>query len=154
MRTTRFTISKPFTEGGLNPYPGTINSEFFSICKNVSIGKSGMDGYMPDLKSIMDDDVDFIDSVTSNAITITKRWPFPQLFLSDVGIHIGALEGLYFVDHYHTSPTKIVLYSYGTGAVTWPWSCAYIDQKPAFTNGDVLVYYDTISETYKKVIYA
>jgi hypothetical protein len=155
MRTTRITISKPFMEGGLNPYPGSLNNNFLNICKNASISKaSGMSGYIPELKSILDEDVSFIDSVSGDPITITNRWPFPQLFLTDVGLHIGALEGLYFLDHYHSTPTKFVLYSYATGAVTWPWSCAEIDQRPAFTSGDVLVYYDAISETYKKVTYA
>jgi hypothetical protein len=152
MRSSRLNVTKPFTEGGLNPWPGTLNTNLFAICKNASITKAGMDGYIPDLKSILD--ADFIDSVTSAAITITKRWPFPQLFLSDVGIHIGALEGLYFVDHYHTTPTKVVLFSYATGAVTWPWTCAFIDQRPMFTSGDVLVYYDSNSDAYKKVTYA
>ena len=40
------------------------------------------------------------------------------------------------------------LYAYGTGAVTWPWFCAEINQRPMFTSGDVLVYYNDISDAY------
>jgi hypothetical protein len=69
----------------------------------------------------------------------------PQLFLTDVGIFIGAAEGLYFIQQ--TTPT-IVVFSYATGAVTWPWTCAEIMQKPAFTSGDVLVYFDDLSAAY------
>jgi len=151
MRTTRTTISKPFTEGGLNPYPGNMNTNLLYMCLNGSISKAGMDGYLPEFKSILDADISFVDSVTGLPIVLTNRWPFPQVFITDVGIHIGALEGLYFLQQ--STPTK-VLYSYDTGAVTWPWTCAEIDQRPAFTSGNVLVYFDSLSQTYKKVTYA
>lgn len=152
MRTTRFPITKNFIEGGLNPYPGAGNTHFFHICKNASISKeAAMDGYLPDFKNILDPDIVFLDSVTGLSVSITKRWPFPQLFLTDVGMHIGALEGLFYIQQ--TTPT-VVIYSYGTGAVTWPWSCADINQRPAFTSGNVLVYFDPIANAYTKVTYA
>jgi hypothetical protein len=154
MKFYRLTVAKPFTEGGINPYPGTLNTDLFYSVKNASISKTGMDGYLPDFQSIIGTDMSYIDSVTGNPIVLTKRWPFPQIFLSDVGIHIGALEGLYFIDHYHSTPTKFVLYSYATGAVTWPWSCAEINQRPAFTSGDVLIYFDSTANAYVKVTYA
>jgi hypothetical protein len=127
------------------------NSNLLISCKNARVTKAGLEGYMPDVNSIVDGTYSFIDSVSGAPITITNRWPFPQLFLTDVGMHIGALEGLFFVDHYHSTPTLIVLFSYGTGAVTWPWSCAEIMQRPAFTSGDVLIYYDDQAEAYVKV---
>lgn len=139
------------TEGGLNPHPGGLNTPFLYIAQNVRLTKTGLEGYLPDIKNILDPDISFVDSVTGLAVTITNRWPFPQLFLTDVGIHIGALEGLFFVQQ--TTPTK-VLYSYGTGAVTWPWSCANIDQVPAFTSGDVLVYFDHNTNAYVVKNYA
>lgn len=139
------------TEGGLNPHPGGLNTPFLYIAQNVRLTKTGLEGYLPDIKNILDPDISFVDSVTGLAVTITNRWPFPQLFLTDVGIHIGALEGLFFVQQ--TAPTK-VLYSYGTGAVTWPWSCANIDQVPAFTSGDVLVYFDHNTNAYVVKNYA
>ena len=151
MKAYRMTFDKIFTEGGLNPTPGGANTPYLYVCKNAVLTPTGLEGYIPDIKNILDADIAFIDSVTSLAVTITNRWPFPQLFLTDVGIHIGALEGLYFVQQ--TTPTK-VLYSYGTGAVTWPWSCADIDQKPAFTNGDVIVYFDHNTNAYVVKNYA
>lgn len=151
MKSYRTILDKVLTEGGLNPHPGGLNTPFLYIAQNVRLTKTGLEGYLPDIKNILDPDISFVDSVTGLAVTITNRWPFPQLFLTDVGIHIGALEGLFFVQQ--TAPTK-VLYSYGTGAVTWPWSCANIDQVPAFTSGDVLVYFDHNTNAYVVKNYA
>ncbi len=151
MKSYRTILDKVLTEGGLNPHPGGLNTPFLYIAQNVRLTKTGLEGYLPDIKNILDPDISFVDSVTGLAVTITNRWPFPQLFLTDVGIHIGALEGLFFVQQ--TTPTK-VLYSYGTGAVTWPWSCANIDQVPAFTSGDVLVYFDHNTNAYVVKNYA
>jgi hypothetical protein len=174
MRTTRIPIQKPFVEGGLNPYPGVANTNFFYSCKNASITKeSAMSGYIPEIRDILAG-CSFVDSVTAAPIVITSRWPFPQLFVTDVGIHIGALEGLYYIQDtltfsgYDPSTSwssqtdkwedflanwfnDVVAYDYGTGPVTWPWSCAIIDQRPMFTSGDVMVYFDSNSQTYKVV---
>ena len=93
---------------------------------------------------------DFDNFTLSIQIAITRRWPFPQVFLTDVGLFIGALEGLFWL----ADDDPLTLYSFGTGAVTWPWSCAPIGAYPAFTCGDVLVYMDDVSNAYKKVTYA
>ena len=151
MRSTRIPIDKIFTEGGLNPYPGGTNTPFLYICKNATLSKTGLDGYIPKIKNILDPDIVFVDSVSHIGVTITNRWPFPQLFLTDVGIHVGALEGLFWFDP--TTPLN-ELYSYATGAVTWPWTCADINIVPAFTSGDVIVYFDHITNAYVVKKYA
>jgi hypothetical protein len=111
----------------------TRNAGALTICKNASISPSGLIGYIPSITDI------------TSTFGLTKRWPFPQLFLSDVGIHVGALEGLYFLNN------NLSLFSYGTGAVTWPWTCAPVGSRPFFTSGNVLVYYDDAADAYKVV---
>jgi len=145
MKTYRTIIREGFAKGIRPTNVVRRNSGLFTSCKNARVTKEGLEGYLPDTYSIVDGTYTFLDSVTGSAVTIAKRWPFPQLFLTDVGIFIGAAEGLYFIQQ--TTPT-IVVFSYATGAVTWPWTCAAIMQKPAFTSGDVLVYFDDLSAAY------
>ncbi len=145
MKTYRTIIREGFTKGIRPTDTVRRNSGLFTSCKNARVTKEGLEGYLPDTYSIVDGTYVFKDSVTGATVTISKRWPFPQLFLTDVGIFIGALEGLYFI--VQTTP-NLVVYSYATGAVTWPWTCAEIMQKPAFTSGNVLVYYDDLSAAY------
>ena len=151
MKTYRSVFKEGFRSIALNPREEARNSGLLTVCKNASVSKEGLVGYLPDVTDIFSAGFSFVDSVTHVAVTITKRWPFPQLFLTDVGIHIGALEGLYFLDP--TTPLQ-ELYAYGTGAVTWPWTCCEIAQKPAFTSGNVLVYFNDISNAYTVVTYA
>jgi hypothetical protein len=151
MKTYRSTFKEGFRNVCLSPRAEARNSGLLTVCKNACATKEGLVGYLPDVTDIFSAGFAFVDSVTHNSVTITKRWPFPQLFLTDVGIHIGALEGLYFLDP--TTPLQ-ELYSYGTGAVTWPWTCCEIAQKPAFTSGNVLVYFNDISNSYVVVTYA
>ncbi len=151
MKTYRSIFKEGFRETGLNPWAEARNSGLLVECVNASITKNGLVGYQPDVTSIFATGFAFVDSVTHVAVTITQRWPFPQLFLTDVGLHIGALEGLFFLDP--STPLQ-ELYSYGTGAVTWPWSCAEINQRPCFTSGDVIVYYNDVSDAYVVKKYA
>lgn len=151
MKTYRTTFHAGFSSVGLNPESVSgRNTGLLSDCMNVRLTKTGLEGYSPLIKSILDDDCDFVDSVTGIAITISRRWPFPQLFLTDVGLFIGALEGLYWL----SDDDPLTLYSFSTGAVTWPWSCAAIGKYPAFSCGDVFVYMDNIANAYKVVTYA
>jgi hypothetical protein len=150
MKTYRSVFKEGFRTVGLNPRDEARNSGLLTSCKNAYPSKEGLVGYLPTITDIFSTGFDFVDSVTHAPVTITKRWPFPQLFLTDVGIHIGALEGLFFLDP--TTPLQ-ELYSYGTGAVTWPWTCCNIAQKPAFTSGNVLVYFNDISNAYTVVTY-
>jgi hypothetical protein len=98
------------------------------------------EGYSPNLLNLMSDEL---------ALSFAKSWPFPQVFLTDVGIFIGAKEGLYWVSDPTTNP--ITLYSFATGAVQYPWFCAPIPGYPAFTSGSVLVYYDANASAYQVV---
>ena len=93
---------------------------------------------------------DFDNFSLSIQIALTKRWPFPQLFIADTGIYIGALEGLDLL----TDDNPLTLFSFTAGAVTWPWSMAAISGYPAFTSGNVLVYYDNTALAYQVVTYA
>jgi len=151
MKTYRSTVKEGFHSIGLNPRDEYRNSGLLYICKNAIPSKEGLVGYIPDFTDILGIGFSFVDSVTGAAITLTKQWPFPQLFLTDVGVHIGALEGLYYLSQ--STPT-MVLYAYGTGAVQWPWTCAAINQKPCFTSGNVLVYFNDVSNNYVVVTYA
>ena len=146
MKTYRTEFHTGFSSIGINPESVSArNSGLLVDCMNVCITKNGLLGYSPDIKSILDGDWAFVDSVTGAAVTITRRWPFPQVFLTDVGLFIGALEGLYWVSDY----APLTLYSFGTGAVTWPWSCIAIGKVPAFTSGDAFVYFDDTANAYK-----
>jgi hypothetical protein len=149
MRAIRSTLSKGFT-GGIKPYDESLrNGELFDECKNVVAGKEGLKGYVSYINDILDPSRKFYDSVTTNEITLTRRWPFPQVFLTDAGVFIGALEGMYRVTI--PSPTRypnIVLFSYGTGATVWPWVCIPILGYPAFTSGTRFLYYDENSTAY------
>jgi hypothetical protein len=151
MKTYRTEFHTGFSAIGISPESiAARNSGLLVDCMNVRLTKNGLEGYTPDIKNILDSDCAFIDSITGLAVTITKRWPFPQVFLTDVGLFIGALEGLFWL----SDPALLKLYSFGTGPVTWPWSCAPIGKYPTFTSGDVLVYMDSVSNAYKKVTYA
>lgn len=122
------------------------NSELFVSCINGRVSvKEGLEGYIPEITDLANATTyPFKDDVTGNAITLTKRWPFPQFFMTSVGLFVGALSGLY----YWNNDSPMTLHSYGTGAVTWPWTCADINQKPMFTSGNVLVYFNDISNVY------
>lgn len=146
MKAFRTTISKGFTEKGIrssnNPQR---NSGFFEECRQARVSGEGLEGYMPAINNILDPSCVFYDSVTGNEITITQRWPFPQVFLTDVGLFIGAKEGLYNI--IDTTPT-IILLDYTTGDTYWPWVCIPIMGYPAFTSGDKFVYYDSNAASY------
>lgn len=151
MKSIRTPISKGFEpKGGLRPTDSTLrNSGLFIECRQAIITKSGLEGYTPDINDIQLTGRKFYDSVTTNEITITKRWPFPQVFLTDVGVFIGALGGLYKVtDPDPTRYPDIVLQSYATGATVWPWVCIPINGYPAFTSGTRFVYYDSVALAY------
>jgi len=150
MKTFRTPLQKGFKEIGLNPeiYNGR-NTDLFSECKQVRLTKVGLEGYVPDISDIMDPIRTFRDSVTDNLITITRRWPFPQVFVTDVGVFLGALEGLYrIIDPSPTRYPVIILYAYGTGATVFPWTCLPINTYPAFISGSVMLYYDSNASAY------
>jgi len=148
MKGYKTTLKAGFT-AGLRPEGVTSrNSGLFTICRNMRVTKAGSEGYVPNIQDILSPAFPFVDSVTAEPIVITRSWPFPQLFLTDVGLFIGAKEGLYWIsDPWTTSE----LYSFGTGAVTWPWICIPINIYPAFTSGSVFVYYDVDAAAYVKV---
>lgn len=149
MKAIRTEIKKGF-EVGIRPKDTTArNSGLFVECRQAKAGKVGLEGYIPDISDILDPARKFYDSITDAEITIARRWPFPQVFLTDVGIFIGALGGLYRVSD--PDPTRypdIILVSYGTGATVWPWVCIPILGYPAFTSGTRFVYYDSNATSY------
>jgi hypothetical protein len=149
MKSFRTIISKGFTDGIRPADIPTRNSGLFVDCRQFRGSKAGLEGYTPDVNDICLTGRKFYDSVTAAEITITKRWPFPQVFLTDVGIFIGALGGLYRItDPDPTRYPDIVLFSHATGATVWPWFCLPINGYPAFTSGTRLVYYDSVASAY------
>jgi hypothetical protein len=147
MKGFSYSIKKGFTLGLRPESISTRNSELFTVCRNLKVSKAGAEGYIPDIKSLLSPEFPFIDSVTKVTVSITRRWPFPQLFLTDVGLFIGAIEGLYYLQNV----SEFELYDFGTGAVTWPWSCIAINMYPAFTCGTTFVYYEPNAAAYVKV---
>ena len=150
MKAFRTVIDKGFKEVGINP-DGTANrnSGLFFNARNVKSNNGRLEGYIPIISDILDPARLFLDSITSAEVTITRRWPFPQVFMTDVGIFIGALEGLYWVIEPNPIPVPdIMLHSFGTGTVIWPWVCVPILGHPAFANGSVFVYYDSNALSY------
>lgn len=152
MKTFRTNVENGFKKG-LSPEENPVrNSGLFIDCRNVRAGKVGLEGYLPAINDIMDASRSFKDSATGAAISITRRWPFPQVFLTDVGIFIGAKEGLFLVaDPVVKAYPDILLTSYGTTSTTWPWVCIPILGYPAFTSGNRFVYYDAANTTYTVV---
>jgi hypothetical protein len=150
MKAYRTPITKGFMEGGLRALEAqTRNSGLFDACSQVRITKAGLEGYVPDVNDILDSSRTFLDSVTLVAITITRSWPFPQIFNTDVGVYIGAKEGLYFITDLNPElRPALVLYDFGTGGVVWPWSCIPIPGYPAFVSGSKFVYYDANTAAY------
>lgn len=149
MRGYQTLISKGFSKTGLRNNNRTVrNSDLLLTACNVRVTKEGLEGYTPTIADIL---TNVFKDKDGKDITITYRWPFPQVFFTDVGIFIGALEGLYQVTDFETGYT--VLTDLSTGAVTWPWTCAEINMLPAFTSGDVFYYYDDLSESYLVVTY-
>jgi hypothetical protein len=151
MKAFRTVISKGFGDkGGIRSANiPTRNSGLFVDCRNAKISDAGLEGYIPDINDVLDPSRKFYDYLTSVAITITRRWPFPQVFLTDVGVFIGAVEGLYKVtDPVVAGTPDIYLMSYSSGATIWPWICIPILGYPAFTSGSKFVYYDSNAESY------
>ena len=151
MKTYRSVINEGFKATGLSPDQIARNSGLLIECINAKPGVYGLEGYLPDIYD-MAATISSIDSAHRTALgnlgfVPERDWPFPQIFLTDVGVHVGAKEGLFYV-------TSTTVYSYSTGAVTWPWFCAEINQKPCFVSGDVIVYYNDISEAYVVKKYA
>lgn len=128
---------------GLRPEAfSQFNSSLLIFAQSCRVMKGGLQGYAPSLKNIFDADVTFVDSLTDADIDLTFDWPFPQLFQTKAGLFIGAKEGLYRVE----SDGK--LYTFGTGSVQHPWTCADIGLYPMFSCSDKLVYRDPITEAY------
>jgi hypothetical protein len=151
MKAFRTVISKGFEKGGgLRPAEiPTRNNGLLVDCRNAKVLPTGLEGYVPDINDILDPSRSFYDYLTSVAVTITRRWPFPQVFLTDAGVFIGAVEGLYKVtDPVVAGTPDIYLMSYSTGATIWPWICIPILGYPAFTSGSKFVYYDSNAESY------
>jgi hypothetical protein len=149
VKAVRTEIKKGFEGGIRNEDIPTRNSGLFVECRQARVGKAGLEGYVPEISDILDPARKFYDYTTDAEITIKRRWPFPQVFLTDVGIFIGALSGLYKV----TDPTvsrypDIVLLSYSTGTTVLPWVCIPILGYPAFTSGSKFVYYDSNATSY------
>lgn len=147
MRTFRENISNGFKKIGIHSGLEVRNSGLFSSCINARVTKEGLEGYLPEIISLIETKYPMVDDVSGLAVTITKRWPFPQLFMTSTGLFIGALEGLYMWN----SDSPMTLHSFSTGATVWPWTCADINQKPMFSSGTILVYYDDISNAYTVV---
>jgi hypothetical protein len=140
VRGYRTVISAGF-EKGLRPEAVTKrNSGLFIEVKGARISQKVLEGYRPDVNN-------FSDEIYK--MPFSHRWPFPQLFLTDVGLFIGALEGLYWISDHSTDPMGV--YDFLTGSVVWPWSCAPIDGYPAFSSGSCLVYYDANAAAYQVV---
>ncbi len=150
MKSIRSVINKGYSEIGIRPTDTpTRNGQLFEEARQVRLTKAGLEGYIPDVNDILDPSRSFYDSVTDAAITITRRWPFPQVFLTDAGLYVGALEGLYkVVDPYPDRYPDIILYDFSSGATVWPWVCIPIPGYPAFTSGTRLVYYDSNALSY------
>jgi hypothetical protein len=145
----RTTIKAGFAKQALvNEWLPARNSGLFLECKNLRGKPTGLEGYNPDMADLLSGLYPTFDFVSHNPITLTRRWPFPQLFMTDVGLIVGAKEGLYFVA---SMTPPIYLAAAGTGPVTWPWSCIPIPLYPAFVSGNVFVYYDEIAATYVMV---
>lgn len=96
-----------------------------------------LEGYIPLLGNIIDEEY---------GLDLALDWPFPQVFFLQAGLYIGAKEGLYKVQSLTDNP--LVLYEFGTGQVTWPWTAIDIPNYPAFTSKDILVYYDSNAASY------
>ena len=125
-------------ESGLRVEEVTVrNSALLVASLGCRIAGKALEGYSPDMANILDD---------IYGLNLTKRWPFPQVFLLHSGIYIGALEGLYKINDITVSP--LTLYSFSTGLVTHPWTCAPIPEYPAFASGNVFVYYDSNAASY------
>lgn len=150
MKTYRIKISKGFNEIGIRPDDiPTRNSGLLVEARQVRVTRAGMEGYTPDVNDILLTGRRFYDSITGNQVTISRRWPFPQVFLTDVGVFVGALEGLYkVIDPSPDQYPNVVLQSYSTGATVWPWICIPIPGYPAFTSGTKFVYYDSNASAY------
>jgi hypothetical protein len=153
MKAFRKIITKGFNAGIRPEDYSTRNSELFESCINGKPGKAGLLGYIPTINDIMSSARKFRSSVDGSVITITRQWPFPQVFMTDAGLYLGAKEGLYKItDPVVTKYPDIVLYSYGTGTTAWPWVCIPIPGYPAFTSGTKLLYYDENAAAYVVVI--
>jgi hypothetical protein len=150
MKAFRTPIVKGFSEQAIRAADVTTrNSGLLISCKQARIQKAGLEGYTPDVNDILLTGRKFYDSVTAAEITITRRWPFPQIFLTDVGVFIGALSGLYRItDPAPDEYPDIILVDYSSGATVWPWSCIPIPGYPAFTSGTKFVYYDSNATSY------
>jgi hypothetical protein len=146
MKGFRTTIKAGFTKQALvNEYLPAKNTGLFVECKNVRGKPTGLEGYIPEVTDLLSGMFPLYDLVSHSLITLVRRWPFPQLFITDVGLFIGAKEGLYFISQ---MTTPIYLYSFGTGPVVWPWFCIPIPKYPAFCSGSVFVYYDPNAAAY------
>ena len=153
MKTFRTVIDKGL-KAGIRPKDFTIrDSGLFIDCRQARVTPAGLEGYIPDVNDILDPARKFYSSVDGvTEITISRKWPFPQVFLTDVGVFIGALEGLYLVtDPNPTEYPDILLTSYGVTDTVWPWVCIPILGYPAFTSGSRFVYYDAANLTYTVV---
>lgn len=153
MKTFRTPIKKGFTKLGLRPSNSSaINSELFTECKQVRVTEVGLEGYVPDVNDLLIPSRKFYNLVGGAEITIIRRWPFPQVFLTDVGVFIGATTGLYLItDPVVTGYPNITLSVYATGTIVWPWVCIPIPGVPAFTSGNKFVYYDSTLLAYTEV---
>jgi hypothetical protein len=131
----------------------TRNTALFTDCRQARVTPVGLEGYTPDVNDILDPKRKFYSSADGvTEISITRKWPFPQVFLTDVGVFIGAIEGLYLVTD--PSPSRypdLLLTSYGSTSTLWPWVCIPILGYPAFTSGSRFVYYDAANSTYTVV---
>lgn len=151
MKAFRTVISKGFEKGGgLRPAEiPTRNNGLLVDCRNAKVLPTGLEGYVPDINDILDPARKFYDSVTDAEITITRKWPFPQVFVTDAGVFVGAKEGMYKVtDPFVSRAPDIVLYDYSTGDTVWPWVCIPIPGYPAFTSGTRFLYYDSNALSY------
>jgi hypothetical protein len=144
MKTYRSNISTGFKKVGIRPILETRNSELFVSCINGRVMKEGLEGYLPEITSLIEDAYPMVDDVTGSTITFEKRWPFPQLFITSVGVFIGGLEGLF----YWNNDSPMTLHNFGTGSVVWPWTCADINQVPMFSSGNALVYFNDLTNAY------
>jgi len=122
MKTYRSVINKGLTKG-IRPMDVIArNTGLFIDCRQARVTPMGLEGYIPDINDILDPKRQFYNSSDGvTEITISRKWPFPQVFLTDVGVFIGALEGLFLVTN--PDPTRypdLLLTSYGTTTTTWP----------------------------------
>jgi hypothetical protein len=130
-------FSSPVKLSSLRPeLTGGRNQQFATLCRNASVRKNGIDGYLPDLAHLP------TIALGGGTLDLTVDWPFPQIFNTDTGIYIGTKTGLYAITHTAGVWSAALITSTYSHGIQWPWTLANCPMFPVFASGDLLVYYD------------